>query len=71
MILDAAVTMIKKMHKKVLPRTIMVCSCIAMLCINIFALNFSSISLMIIAAAISFAVFAVKGSPVQKGGADK
>ena len=52
LILDAAITMVKKMHKKVLPRTIMVCSCIVMLCINIFALNFSSISLMLVAAVI-------------------
>ena len=71
LILDAAITMVKKMHKKVLPRTIMVCSCIAMLCINIFALNFSSISLMIIAAVISLTVFIVRGSPQEKGGNKK
>ena len=68
LILDAAITMVKKMHKKVLPRTIMVCSCIVMLCINIFALNFSSISLMIIAAIISLTIFIVSSSPQQKGG---
>ena len=71
LILDAAITMVKKMHKKVLPRTIMVCSCIVMLCINIFALNFSSISLMIIAAIISLTIFIVSGSPQQKGGNKK
>ena len=71
LILDAAITMVKKMHKKVLPRTIMVCSCIVMLCINIFALNFSSISLMIIAAVISLTIFIVRGSPQQKGGNKK
>ena len=71
LILDAAITMIKKMHKKILPRAIMICSCIAMLCINIFALKFSSISLMVIAAAISFVVFVIKGLPEQKGGAHK
>lgn len=71
LILDAAVTMIRKMPKKKLPRVIMICSCIAMLCINIFAWNFSSISLMLIAAAISVAVYQI-GTPVgQKGGADK
>ena len=69
LILDAAITMIKKMHKKKLPRTIMVCSCIAMLCINIFAWNFSSISLMLIAAVVSLAIFILNGAPEQKGGA--
>ena len=71
LILDAAMTMIKKMHKKILPVTIMICSCIAMLCINIFALHFSSICLILIAAAVSFAVFAAKGVTKQKGGANK
>ncbi|MBQ1959084.1 MAG: chromate transporter, partial [Firmicutes bacterium] len=70
LILDAAFTMMKKMQKKKMPRTIMVCSCTAMLLINIFAWNFSSISMMIIAAAISMAIFAVKG-PEQKGGEEK
>ena len=68
LILDAAITMIKKMHKKVLPRIIMIASCIAMLCINIFSLNFSSISLMMIAAVVSLTVFLVSGSTPQKGG---
>ena len=71
LILDAAITMIKKMHKKKLPRTIMICSCIVMLCINIFAWNFSSISLMLIAAAVSLTVFILNGAPEQKGGAKK
>jgi len=71
LILDAAFTMMKKMQKKVLPRAIMACTCIAMLCINIFSWNFSSISLMLIAAAVSLTVFIVKGAPKQKGGAAK
>jgi len=71
LILDAAVTMIKKMHKKVLPRAIMACSFIAMLLINVFSWNFSSISLMLAAAAVSLAVFAASGAPEQKGGAGK
>ena len=69
LILDAAVTMIKKMHRKKLPRAIMVCSFAAMFCINLFALNFSSISLMLLAAAVSLAIFVVNGAPRQKGGA--
>lgn len=71
LMLDAAITMIKKMHKKKLTRTIMVCSCIAMLCINIFAWNFSSISLMLIAAVVSLTIFMINDAPGQKGGANK
>ena len=71
LILDAAVTMIKKMQKKKLPRAIMLCSCVVMLFINIFAWNFSSISLMLIAAAISLTIFILNGAPEQKGGAGK
>ena len=71
LILDAAVTMIKKMQKKKLPRTIMLCSCVVMLFINIFTWNFSSISLMLIAAAVSLTIFVLNGAPEQKGGAGK
>ena len=71
LILDAAVTMIKKMQKKKLPRAIMLCSCVIMLFINIFAWNFSSISLMLIAAAVSLTIFVLNGAPEQKGGAGK
>jgi len=69
--LDAAITMIKKMHKKVLARAIMVCSFIVMLLVNIFSWNFSSISLMLIAAVISLVVFAANGASEQKGGVGK
>ena len=71
LILDAAITMIKKMHKKKLPRMIMVCSCIAMFFINLFAWNFSSISLMMIAAIVSLTIFVINGAPEQKGGTKK
>ena len=66
LILDAAFNMIKKMKKKRLPRTIMICSCITMLVINLFSLNFSSIALMLIAGMVSFSVFAITA---RKGGA--
>lgn len=69
LILDAAITMIKKMHNKVLPRIIMICSFVAMLLINILSWNFSSISLMLVAAVISLIVFIVSGTQKQKGGA--
>ena len=71
LILDAAITMLKKMHKKKLPRAIMICSCIAMLCINIFAFDFSSISVMIIAAVVSLTIFVINGAPEQKGSVNK
>ena len=71
LILDAAFTMIKKMHKKKLPRAIMISSAIVMLCINIFAWDFSSISLMVIAAVVSLTIFVLNGAPDQKGGAKK
>jgi chromate transporter len=71
LILDAAITMIKKMQNKKLPRIIMLCSCAAMLCINIFAWKFSSISLMIIAAVVSLTIFILGKAPTQKGGANK
>ena len=71
LILDAAITMIRQMQKKKLPRAIMVCSFLAMLCINIFSLNFSSISLMLVAAVVSLAIFVASGAPEQKGGPAK
>ena len=68
LILDAAITMIKKMHKKKLPGAIMICSSIVMLVINIFAWNFSSISLMLVAAVVSLTIFILNGAPQEKGG---
>ena len=68
LILDAAITMIRKMHKKKLPRTIMICSCLVMLGINIFSLNFSSISLMLMAGLISIAALLIAEHSPQKGG---
>jgi len=59
LVLDAAVTMIKKMQKKPLQRTIMICSTIAMLLINIFSINFSSVSLMILCGLIGFVTFLI------------
>lgn len=71
LILDAACTMIKKMHNRKLPRAIMISSCIVMLCINIFAWNFSSSGLMIVAAAVSLTIFVVNDTSEQKGGTGK
>lgn len=71
LILDAAITMMKKMPKKTLPKGIMLSAFVAMLLINLFSWNFSSISLMLIAAAVSLAIFVAKGAPEQKGGGAK
>ena len=67
LILQAAIHMIKKMQKKKLPLMIMGGSCIAMLCINIFAWNFSSVSLMLLAGGISLSL-AVLNQTSGKGG---
>lgn len=69
LILDAAIKMIRKMQKKAVPRTIMCCAFIAMLLIDIFALRVSSITLMLIAAVISLAIFLMKNT--GKAGAAK
>lgn len=69
LILDAAAVMIQKMPKKLLPRAIMVFSATAMLMISAFSWNFSSISLMMTAAAVSLCVFLFKDSAPKKGGA--
>lgn len=66
LILDAAINMTKKMPKKPLMRGIMVCAFAAMMVINILALDFSSIALMIIAAIVSLSVFIAKGAPDMK-----
>ena len=68
LILDAGITMIRKMQKKPLPCAIMLCACAAMLVINVFSLKFSSIALMLIAGVVSLIIFIARGAPAQKGG---
>lgn len=60
LILNAGITMLKKMKKKLLPRVIMVCSLIIMFCINVFAWDFSSISLLLVAAVVSLICFVLQ-----------
>lgn len=69
LILDAAVVMIQKMPKKLLPRIIMIFSAAAILMISAFSWNFSSISLMLTAAAVSLCIFLLKEMSQKKGGA--
>ena len=71
LIVDVGLTMVKKMQKKPQPRIIMGCCFAAMLLINLFSLNFSSITLMLIAGAVSLSLFIAKGAPDMKGGAAK
>jgi len=67
LILDAAVKMIQKMPKKPIPLAIMVCAFLSMLLIDIFALHISSITLMLISAMISFAIFQIKQKTGRAG----
>lgn len=71
LIIDVGLTMVKKMQKKPQPRIIMGCCFSAMLLINLFSLNFSSITLMLIAGAVSLSLFIAKGASDMKGGAAK
>ena len=70
-IFDAAIRMIKKMPKKIFPKVILGCSFVTMLAVNVFALKFSSITLMIMAGVISFLIFKVQENLKHRGGADE
>lgn len=71
LILNAGINMVKKMSKKKKAVIIMICSCVAMLAINIFAWNFSAISMMLVAAAVSLILFIISGGAKQKGGEEE
>lgn len=66
LILDAGITMVKKMRRGALPTVILVCAFLATLAIDIFAWNFSSIALMLIAAVVSVSHFVIKGESGRK-----
>ena len=68
LILDAGINMIKNMKKKLFRLAVMFCSFAAMMLINIFAWNFSSILLMLIAAIVSIMVFVVQETQSGNGG---
>ncbi len=65
LIFDAGIKMIKKMDKKPIPIIILVCAFVLMLLIDLFALNISSIILMLIAALIGLALFFLKKDMVK------
>ena len=61
LILDVAISMIKKMKKKPLPIVIMIVSCLVMTLINTFSWSFSSIFIMLASALVGIVAFAVTG----------
>ena len=67
LILDAAVKMIRKMQKKPIQLSIMICAFLVMLLIDIFALHVSSITLMLISAIISLVVFLIQRNTGKAG----
>ena len=69
LILDVAIKMIRKMQKKPIQLTIMACAFLAMLLIDIFALDVSSITMMLIAAVISLAIFLTRRNTGKAGAA--
>ena len=71
LILDAGINMFIKMKKRLIPCIIVGCAFLAMLLISIFAWNFSSIFLMLIAAVVSLVIFMIQGAPSEKGGETK
>ena len=68
LIFSVALTMLKKMPKKWLPRVIAGCAFAAMLVINFLALNISTIALLAVAGTVSLCVFLAKN---RKGGERK
>ena len=71
LILDAAFTMLKKTRKKRITDVIMMCSFGAMLSIDLFALHFSTIALLLVAGIVSLILFAVQECTGRNGGAEK
>ena len=60
LIVNAGINMFKKMEKNLLPRVIMLCSLVTMFLINVFAWNFSSISMLVVAALVSLICFVLQ-----------
>ena len=60
LIVNAGINMLKKMEKNLLPRVIMLCSLVTMFLINVFAWNFSSISMLVVAAVVSLICFVLQ-----------
>ena len=67
LIIDAGVKMLKQIPAMPVPRIVMACAFAAMLLIDIFALRVSSITLLIIAAAVSLLLY-VASKNSERGG---
>ncbi len=67
LIIDAAVKMIIKIKKEILPIAILTGSFVIMMLVNVFALNFSTILLLLIAAVVSLVVFFLSNSKKGEG----
>ena len=68
LIIDVGVRMMRKMPKEPIRIVLMVCALAAMLLINAFAWKISTITLLLIAAAISLAVFLAEDRRAGKAG---
>ena len=68
LILTVGTNMLKKMDKGLKSRIIAACAFGMMLLISLFSWNISSITLMLIAGAVSLALFLVKDAREKKGG---
>ena len=68
LILSAAVKMLRNMNKKILPAVIMSVSLTAVLIINIFRINFSSIYIILIAGLTGYIAFIAEQSKKNKRG---
>ena len=71
LIVNAAYKMIKQMKKKAVPIGILICAFLAILCINFFSLNISSILLMAIAGVFSSVYCFVTGQHNDQGGGEQ
>ena len=68
LIFNVALTMLKKMKPKPMPRVIAGCACAVMLAVNFLSLNFSTIALLCVAGTVRLCVFLAKN---RKGGEGK
>ena len=68
LIFNVALTMLKKIKPKPMPRVIAGCACTVMLAVNFLSLNFSTIALLILAGAVGLGLFLASN---RKGGSEK
>lgn len=68
LILGVGIKMVKNTEKKAFPITVFSCAFIIMMLINIFSLNISSVTLLLVTAVMSIFLCAVKSIREKKGG---